>query len=115
MKRFVLLALLVGISSVCLSAQNRGQRSRTRGTVSGTVIDKEDNSAVMSATVQLLSLPDSTMVTGNVTNTNGYFSLSARPGKYVLKISFVGYLSYLKEIQLTSAKPSLNVGKVLLE
>ena len=68
----------------------------------------------MSATVQLLSLPDSTMVTGNVTNTNGYFSLSARPGKYVLKISFVGYLSYLKEIQLTSAKPSLNVGKVLL-
>ena len=114
MKRFVLLALLVGISSVCLSAQNRGQQSRTRGTVSGTVIDKEDNSAVMSATVQLLSLPDSTMVTGNVTNTNGYFSLSARPGKYVLKISFVGYLSYLKEIQLTSAKPSLNVGKVLL-
>ena len=114
MKRFVLLALLVGISSVCLSAQNRGQQSRTRGTVSGTVIDKEDNSAVMSATVQLLSLPDSAMVTGNVTNTNGYFSLSARPGKYVLKISFVGYLSYLKEIQLTSAKPSLNVGKVLL-
>ena len=114
MKRFVLLALLVGISSVCLSAQNRGQQSRTRGTVSGTVVDKEDNSAVMSATVQLLSLPDSTMVTGNVTNTNGYFSLSARPGKYVLKISFVGYLSYLKEIQLTSAKPSLNVGKVLL-
>lgn len=114
MKRFVLLALLVGISSVYLSAQNRGQQSRTRGTVSGTVIDKEDNSAVMSATVQLLSLPDSTMVTGNVTNTKGYFSLSAHPGKYVLKISFVGYLSYLKEIQLTSAKPSLNVGKVLL-
>lgn len=114
MKRFVFLALLlIGISTTFLFAQNRGQ-GRGKVTVSGTVIDKEDNSAVMQATVQLLTLPDSTMAVGNVTNNNGVFSVSSRPGKYVLKISYVGYLPYIKEVQLTSSKPNLNIGKIEL-
>ena len=82
--------------------------------VSGTFLDKEDNSPVMQATVQLLSLPDSTMAAGNVTNNNGRFNLSVKPGKYVLKVSFVGYLTYMKEYRLTNAKPTLNVGKIAL-
>ena len=115
MKRFVFLALLlIGISTTFLFAQNRGQ-GRGRVTVSGTVYDKEDNSSVMQATVQLLTLPDSTMAVGNVTNNDGVFSVSARPGKYVLKISFVGYLSYTKQLQLTASKPNVNVGKIMLE
>ena len=114
MKRFLFLVLLmIGLSTTLVLAQSRGQ-GRARATVSGSVIDKEDNSPVMQATVQLLSLPDSAMVVGNVTDPNGHFSLSARPGKYVLKVSFVGYLSYLKELQLTAAKPTMNVGKIAL-
>ena len=109
MKKFLFFVLLIGISSAVAFAQTKG-----RVTVSGTVIDKEDNSPVMQATVQLLSLPDSTMATGNVTNNNGRFSLEARPGKYVLKVSFVGYTPYMKEMQLTSSKPTVNVGKIAL-
>ena len=114
MKRLAFLVLLIGISTTFLFAQNRGQ-GRGKVTVSGTVLDKEDNSSVMQATVQLLSLPDSTMAVGNVTNNDGVFNVSARPGKYVLKISYVGYLSYLKPLQLTSSKPSINLGKIMLE
>ena len=106
---------LIGISSILLSAQNRSQQQgRGRATVTGSVFDKEDGSAVIQATVQLLSLPDSAMVVGNVTGTDGSFKLSTRPGKYVLKVSYVGYLSYFKQIQLTQAKPTLNVGKIQL-
>ena len=83
-------------------------------TVSGVVLDKEDDSPVMQATVQLLSLPDSTMAAGNVTNNNGRFSLSVKPGKYVLKVSFVGYLTHMKEYRLSGSKPTLNVGKIAL-
>ena len=108
MKRLAFLVLLIGLSSTMLLAQSG------KVTVSGSVFDKEDNSPVMQATVQLLSLPDSTMATGNVTNNNGRFSLSVKPGKYVLKVSFVGYLTYMKEYRLTSAKPTLNVGKIAL-
>ena len=115
MKRFIFFVFLISISATVLFAQNRGQgRGRGRVTVSGTVIDKTDNSPVIQATVQLLSLPDSTMAVGNVTNNDGQFSLAVRPGKYVLKVSFVGYLSYTKEYQLTASKPNLNVGKISL-
>ena len=114
MKRICFLVLLIGISTTLLFAQNRSQQGRGRVTLSGTVLDKEDDSPIMQATVQLLSLPDSTMAVGNVTNPNGRFSLSVRPGRYVLKVSFVGYLSYMKEYQLTASKPNVNAGKIAL-
>ena len=68
-----------------------GQSRGSKGLVSGTVVDGDDNSPVMQATVQILALKDSSMVAGNVTDLDGRFSLSARPGKYLLKVSFVGY------------------------
>ena len=113
MKRIAFLVLLIGISTTLSLAQSRSQ-NRARVTVNGTVLDKEDDSPIMQATVQLLSLPDSAMVVGNVTDNNGRFSVAARPGKYVLKVSYVGYLSYMKDYQLTASKPTLNVGKIAL-
>ncbi len=109
MKKFLLLVLLAAVGSAFSFAQTKGKVS-----VSGTVIDKEDNSPVMQATVQLLTLPDSVMAVGNVTNTNGYFNVEARPGKYVLKVSFIGYTSYTKDLQLSASKSSVNVGKIAL-
>ena len=113
MKRFAFLVLLIGISTTLSFAQGQSQ-GKGRITVSGTVMDKEDNSPIMQATVQLLSLPDSTMAVGNVTDNNGHFSMNVRPGKYVLKVSYVGYLNYMKQYQLSGAKPTLNVGKIAL-
>ncbi len=111
MKRFLLgLLLMVGVA-ISAFAQSGG----SRGTVSGTVIDKGDNSPVIQATVQLLSVKDSSMVVGNVTNLDGHFSLSARPGKYLLKISYIGYSPYFKQVALSRNNPRVNVGKVPLE
>lgn len=109
MKKLVLLLLLVCTCTTLSWAQNS-----KRITVTGTVIDGDDKSPVGQATVQLLSLPDSAMVVGNVTNNNGVFSIAARPGKYVLKISFVGYLSQEKPLQLSAGKPTLNLGTIAL-
>ena len=108
MKRYLFLVLLLGLSTAISFAQSG------RASVAGTVLDETDNSPVVQATVQLLSLPDSTMVVGDVTNLDGRFKLTTRPGKYVLKVSFVGYLSYIKQIQLTSAKPLVNLGNIIL-
>lgn len=84
----------------------------SRGRVSGKVIDADDKLPVMEATVQVLSLPDSTMVTGQSTNLDGRFSIHVRPGNYVLRVSFIGYTSVEKKISITNAKPNLNVGTV---
>ena len=109
MKRIIFFVWLAMLCSAISFAQNR------RVSIAGTVLDEADKSPVVQATVQLLSLPDSTMAVGDVTNVDGYFKLSARPGKYVLKVSFVGYLSYMKSLQLTSAKPVTNLGKIELK
>lgn len=109
MKKLVFLLLWVCACTTISYAQH----SR-RITVTGTVIDGDDKSPVGQATVQLLSLPDSAMVAGNVTNNNGAFSIAARPGKYVLRVSFVGYLSQEKPVQLAAGKPSLHIGTIVL-
>ncbi len=109
MKKRLILCLLCTLCAVFTWAQ-----TNRRVTVSGTVIDGDDKSPVAQATVQLLSLPDSTMAVGNVTNNSGVFSLSARPGKYVLKVSFVGYLTQEKAVELTAKKREYNVGTITL-
>jgi hypothetical protein len=82
--------------------------------VSGTVIDGDDKSPVAQAAVQLLSLPDSTMTTGQTTNNKGYFILQGKPGKYVLKISFLGYQTQLLPVTLSAKTPQVNMGKIVL-
>ncbi|WP_303915171.1 TonB-dependent receptor [Bacteroides mediterraneensis] len=111
MKRFLLGLLLMVEVAISAFAQSGG----SRGSVSGTVIDKGDNSPVIQATVQLLSVKDSSMVVGNVTDLNGHFSLSVRPGKYLLKISYIGYSPYFKQVVLSRNNLRANVGKVPLE
>lgn len=108
MKKLVLLLLLV-----CTCATLSWAQSGKRITVTGSVIDGDDKSPVDKLPYSYF-LPDSTMVVGNVTNNNGVFFIAARPGKYVLKISFVGYLTQEKSLQLTAGKPSVNIGTITL-
>jgi hypothetical protein len=82
--------------------------------LSGTVIDGDDKSPVAQAAVQLLSLPDSAMAVGQVTNNKGYFILSSKPGKYVLKISYLGYQTQLLPVTLSAKTPQTNMGKIVL-
>ena len=109
MKKILGLFLLTVFSTVVSSAQE------PKGSVFGTVVDENDGSPITHATVQLLSLPDSTMVSGNVTNLDGRFMLHALPGQYVLKVSYVGYLPVMKHIRLITTKSKLNAGRILLK
>ncbi|BCI64349.1 uncharacterized protein BN472_02724 [Tannerella sp. CAG:118] len=101
-----ILLLFVGES---LFAQNNN-----KGKVSGVVIDSNDKSPVIQATVQILSLRDSSMIAGNATNLDGHFSIPAPIGKYLLKVSFIGYKPTFTPITLTKAKPDINIGNIEL-
>ena len=107
------LCFLIGVfTPLLIFSQGR----TSKGTVSGTVVDADDKMPVMQATVQVLSPKDSTMITGNITDLDGKFSLSAKFGKYLLKVSFVGYKPVYKDIvqfaeceQLTAHANSIKV------
>lgn len=79
---------------------------QSKFTISGTIIEKETNEAVMSATVQLLTTSaDSTMVAGAATDVSGAFTLSGvKKGSYVMKVSFIGYHTRYVPVDLTQQK-----------
>lgn len=84
-------------------------------TVSGRVVEEDTKEPAAQATIQLLSLPDSTYVTGIASTGQGYFTLpKVGAGKYVLKISYIGFKNKFVPLQLSAATPTKNVGTVPL-
>lgn len=98
MKKSFLLAVVSVLACVNLAAQSKFQ-------VNGTVIEKGSNEAIVSSTVQLLSLPDSTFVTGTVTGSMGEFEFkNVKKNKYVLKFSYIGFTTKYVDLDLTTKK-----------
>lgn len=90
-----LLFVLMGASVMAQSKFN----------VSGTILEDGTNEPVISATVRILSLPDSAMVDGAATGTDGSFTVkNVKKGKYALKITYVGYQDHVLPIDLTNKK-----------
>ena len=101
---------------VLLLATTFSAFSQTKNiTVSGRVVEDTKEPAAQ-ATIQLLSLPDSTYAAGIATSGQGYFTLpKVKAGKYVLKVSYIGFKNKLVPLQLTAANPNKNVGTLTLQ
>lgn len=109
MKKLLIWTVLLLTAPLSTYAQNKIV------TVSGRVIEAGTKEPVELAAVQLLSLPDSTQVAGMTTSTQGYFSLSKqKPGKYLLKVSFIGYVTKIIPVQLTANVPAKKMGNIEL-
>ncbi len=84
-------------------------------TVSGRVIEDDSKQPAAQATIQLLSLPDSAFVKGIATSQNGYFKLpQVKGGRYVLKISYIGFIPKMIPLRLVASVPDKNVGTIVL-
>lgn len=84
-------------------------------TVSGRVVEDTKEPAIQ-ATVQLLSLPDSTQASGTATTAQGYFTLpKVSAGKYVLKVSYIGFKNQYIPLHLYATTTAKNVGTLTLE
>ena len=97
MKRFVTWTIL--LSMVALSAFSQKKAVE----ISGRVMEGDTEQPAIAASVQLLNLPDSTQSTGMASNMQGYYRLQAKPGKYVLKVTYIGYQPLFIPVQLSSA------------
>ena len=104
MKRSILsmLLMLVAIASL---AQER--------LISGKITDRDTKDPVEQVTIQLLKT-DSTYVSGAISNERGLFHVNAPAnGKYLLKITSVGYKPTVKRIQISEDK-NLAMGNVVV-
>ena len=104
MKKSILTMLLL-LVSIASFAQER--------LASGAIIDRDTKDPVEQVTVQLLKT-DSTYVTGAISNEKGLFHLNApENGKYLLKITSVGYKPTVKRVVIEQDK-DLALGNVVV-
>ena len=83
--------------------------------ITGKLVDSDSKEPLGAATVYLETLRDSTLVTYTITNSKGVFSLEGKTAaeKLRLSISFVGYRTIEKIIDITSEEK--NVGEISMD
>ncbi len=103
MGKYIVWLLLV--TTVTAQAQN----------IRGKVCLEEDKSPVPFATVALVQLPDSTMITGVITLTDGGYTLEkVKPGNYFIRVSFVGYETSGKSTVVAEGDAEVAVDTIFL-
>ena len=92
MKKIYLIVLAIATLSFHSSAQ------KISGSVKGILQDSASASTLSDATVSVMSLPDSSLVSFTLTSNAGFFEIkNLAAGDYVLVSSFVGLRSFKKK------------------
>ncbi|MBA80459.1 MULTISPECIES: outer membrane beta-barrel protein [unclassified Leeuwenhoekiella] len=103
-----LLSLILGLLSFYSYSQDF--------TITGRLIDQEQKTPLEAATVVLETLKDSTLITYTITDRKGEFQLKGNVNlqEANLFVTFVGYQSYEKQIDLSKSRDQ-NLGDIALE
>ena len=87
-----------------------------KATVTGTLIDATLKEPLPGAAVVLLNPKDSTQVTGAASDVNGKVNMPvSKYGTYLLRISYVGYVTKFQTITLSKSNKTHDLGTVALE
>ena len=89
--------------------------SQANLTLSGTLVDKTSHEPILAGTVTLLQAKDSSYVDGSISDANGVFSFQhLKPNNYIVKVTYIGYLTFFKNISLTKSQPVTRLGELAL-
>ena len=116
----MLLIMLVSMSGSLLAQRpggTRGPGSFNQGTspfkVQGKVVDADSGEPLEYVSAVLLSKRDSSVVSGAVTDGEGRFTITTRPGRFKLQIQYVSYHeATVEDIQLNRETMSIDVGTI---
>ncbi|MEO8146847.1 MAG: TonB-dependent receptor [Bacteroidia bacterium] len=105
MRKLITLILMMAVTALHVNAQ--------LFSVTGIITDKQ-NQSLPGANVVLLNPTDSALLKGSVTDTTGFFEIArVASGKYILKISFIGFRDKYLNKEITGQ--SLTLGKIILQ
>ncbi len=109
------LQLLIVLSLVLAGLTTAQAQNDNTGKISGKVTDKDNGSAIQSASIKLLSAKDSTIVTGTETDANGAFTLEKVPyGTYSVLVELTGYSkAYARGVTLDGSNTAVTLDLTL--
>ena len=111
MKKFSILTVVLLMMATLVSAQSKGNLG-----IKGSLYDFNSAEPLYPANIQVLALPDSTYVTGVASNENGSFEITGLgAGSYVLRVSFMGYVTTEKTFSLKSNNRTVDLGKITMK
>lgn len=83
--------------------------------LTGIAVDGKTKNPVDFASAVLMR-PDSTAVMATTTDENGAFKLQSKEaGNYIVKISYVGFKPFTRNVKLTAEQDSIALGKLLMQ
>lgn len=113
-KIYLILVIALSFSSIQTYPQSNINKLNG-GNVSGKVFDNDSKHSIEYANIVLLSVKDSSLVNGTITDENGQFNLTGIPsGKYLLEVRFIGYKSKMFNIEITSSIKSIELGDIYI-
>ncbi len=117
MLRKIFIILTISFSFTSLIYCQKKNISNVKGTITGKVIDAKTKDPIQFSNIILLTIKDSTQITGTVTNKNGVFLIKGiKTGRYYLQVRFIGYATRrIKNVIISNSKPNLNLGKIYLK
>lgn len=101
---------------VLLHLVNGFAEGQNKATITGKIIDSEAKEPLEYTTIQLLQLPDSSLATGSTSNLDGSFEIkNVKAGKYIARISFVGYVTLDKKVTVSENASNIDLGELRLK
>jgi hypothetical protein len=110
MKKIYLIVLVIIASALTVSAQ------KVSGTVKGRLQDSISGTMLTDATVSVVRLQDSSLISFTITSRNGQFEIkNIDAGEYNLVSSFQGLQTKKTKFIITAREPEINLGDIKME
>ena len=110
MKKVYLLAIALFGLGLFATAQ------KVSGLVRGTLQDSISATALEDATVSLMRLPDSTLISFTLSRSNGFFEIkNIEAGDYQVVVSFTGLRTFKKVFAISAAHTEEDLGTVRMQ
>lgn len=103
---------LLVVISLCATASAQ----KVAGSVKGFLQDSASQTQLNDATVSVMSLPDSSLISFTLTRGNGYFEIkNLASGRYVLVASFTGLQTSKKGFSITAENSTVDFGTLKMD
>ena len=113
----LIVCLLFGLTIYAQKGSSAPPITAVKGQIKGQVKENSSKAAMEYANVAVYSLPDSALVSGAITSSEGTFEIkNLSAGKYYLVADFIGYNKHvITGLEITEGKRKLDLGTILLE